>query len=92
MPFPFGTGIRIGKNWVEKGSGIRNSPEFHGIPLGKHNQEINPLIIYLSIYDHKYPIKEFNKIIVKCCPPKAMSPLRRGYPGIRYDLVSDATY
>ncbi len=36
--FPFGTGTGIGKNWVEKGSGIGNSPEFSGIPLGKHNQ------------------------------------------------------
>ena len=35
---PIGTGTGIGKNWVEKGSGIGNSPEFSGIPLGIPNQ------------------------------------------------------
>jgi hypothetical protein len=32
------TGIGIRRNWVKKGSGIGNSPEFSGIPLGIHNQ------------------------------------------------------
>ena len=41
MPFPFGTRIEIGKNWVEKGSGIGNSPEFSGIPLGIPNQAVD---------------------------------------------------
>ena len=36
--FPFRTGTGIGRNWVKKGAGIGNSPEFHGIPLGIHNQ------------------------------------------------------
>jgi hypothetical protein len=34
--------------------------------------QINWLIIYLSIYAHKYSIKEMNKIIVKSLSPKAM--------------------
>jgi hypothetical protein len=35
---PIGTGTGIGRNWIKKGSGIGNSPEFSGIPLGIHNQ------------------------------------------------------
>ena len=38
--FPFGTGTGIGRNWVKKGSGIGNSPEFCGIPLGIRNQAV----------------------------------------------------
>ncbi len=38
-PFPFGTRIEIGKHMVQKGSGIGNSPEFSGIPLGIPNQD-----------------------------------------------------
>ena len=32
------SGIGIGKNWVEKGSGIGKSPEFSGISFGNPNQ------------------------------------------------------
>ena len=39
-PIGTGTGIGIGRNWVKKGSGIGNSPEFSGIPLGIHNQGV----------------------------------------------------
>ena len=46
--YPIGTGTGIGKNWVKKGSRIRNSPEFSGIPLGKHNQAVDVPITKLA--------------------------------------------